>query len=341
MRYRKLGNTGLELSQVAFGCGGNAGLMVRGSALEQDRVVGRALGLGITYFDNSPDYGGGRAEEALGRALKALGARPLVNSKVEIRSEDLGDIAGHVERSVNASLKRLGLDYLDVLQIHNGPSAKPVVLEGKGYARLSLVDYERPGGALEGVRRVLAAGKARVAGFICRGDDGQEVRQVLSSGIVHLVNVPYTLLNPTAGQPQPGMLTVDRDYGQAIGAAVAAGGGAAIYSPLAGGFLTDETIDGRARHPLARPVRGSEDDIDGQRARVRALGFLREATGLNLAQAAIRFILMHPGVTSVLGGFSSVEQMEEIVEVAAAPALTAEAVRRIEALWRTDFGLSS
>ena len=96
MRYRKLGGTGLDLSEIAFGCGGNAGLMVRGTAAEQEHAVGRALELGINYFDNSPDYGDGRAEEALGRALKSLRQRPLVNSKVEIRAADLADIAGHM-----------------------------------------------------------------------------------------------------------------------------------------------------------------------------------------------------------------------------------------------------
>ena len=91
MQTRRIGRTGLELSEIGFGCGGNAGLMVRGSAQEQERAVGRALDLGITYFDNSPDYGDGRAEEALGRALKALRTRPLVNSKVEIRMKSLPD----------------------------------------------------------------------------------------------------------------------------------------------------------------------------------------------------------------------------------------------------------
>lgn len=336
MRYRKLGGTGLDLSEIAFGCGGNAGLMVRGTAAEQEHAVGRALDLGINYFDNSPDYGDGRAEEALGRALKSLRQRPLVNSKVEIRAADLADIAGHVERSVEASLIRLGLDHLDVLQIHNGPSTQPVRLEGKVYARLSVDDYERPGGALEGVRRILTKGKARVAGFICRGDDGADVRRILSAGNMYLINVPYTLLNPTAGRIKPAGLQVDRDYGQVIGAAAAAGGGAAIYSPLAGGFLTEETIAQRARHPLARPARGSEAEVEGQRAKAAAFAFLTEATGLTLAQAAIRFILMNDDVTTVLGGFSSETQLEETVRAAAAPAFTADILTRIEAAWAAD-----
>src|SRR5207245_10260545 len=82
--------------------------MVRGSPAEQRRVVARAVELGINYFDNAPDYGNGVAEENLGRVLKELKLRPVITSKVEVRHTDLGDIAGHVVRSTEESLERLG-----------------------------------------------------------------------------------------------------------------------------------------------------------------------------------------------------------------------------------------
>lgn len=337
MRVRNVQGTVLALSEIGFGCGGNAGLMVRGTAAEQERAVGRALDLGINYFDNSPDYGDGRAEEALGRALKSLKALPLVNSKVEIRAENLGDIAGQVVASTEASLRRLGLDRIDVLQIHNGPSARPVELEGRAYARLGIEDYFRPGGAIEGIERLLRTGKVRHAGFICRGNDGPEVTRVLATGMFRLINVPYTLLNPTAGQSSPSGLVVDRDFGRVIDTAQAAGAGSAIYSPLDGGTLTDAFADGISGHPLARPARGSHDAIARQRAKARALRFLCEATGLTLAQVAIRFCLLHAGVTTVLGGFSSIEQMEAAVAAAAAPPFGADLMASLHLLWQRDF----
>ena len=130
MQLRNVGSSDLVVSEVAFGCGGNAGLMVRGERREQVRVVARALELGVTYFDNAPDYGNGAAERNLGLVLKELGTRPVLNSKVEIRAADLVDIAGHVVRSTEASLTRLGVDQLDMLQIHNGPSLTPPQLAG-------------------------------------------------------------------------------------------------------------------------------------------------------------------------------------------------------------------
>ncbi len=187
MEYRQVGNTELRVSEIGFGCGGNAGLMVRGSHEEQRRVVARAIELGINYFDNAPDYGNGVAEENLGRVLKELKLRPVITSKVEVRQVDLGDIAGHVVRSTEESLKRLGVDYLDILQIHNGPAPSPPRLEGRVYTQLWIEDYLRPGGALEGLQRVLRDGKARYLGFICRGNDGYQVRQLLDTNLFRMI----------------------------------------------------------------------------------------------------------------------------------------------------------
>src|SRR2546430_300912 len=234
VEYRQIGKTELLVSEIGFGCGGNAGLMVRGSPEEQRQVVARAIELGINYFDNAPDYGNGLAEESLGRALKDLKVRPVITSKVEVRHADLGDIAGHVVRSTEESLERLGVDYVDILQIHNGPAPSSPQLEGRSYTQLWIEDYLRPGGALEGLQRVLRDGKARYLGFICRGNDGYQVRQLIDTNLFRIINVPYTLLNPTAGMARPRGLEVDRDFGEVIPYAYEHGVGAAIYSPLAG-----------------------------------------------------------------------------------------------------------
>jgi L-glyceraldehyde 3-phosphate reductase len=334
LKYRTVGD--LRLSEIAFGCGGNAGLMVRGSHDEQARVIARALELGINYFDNSPDYGNCIAEENLGRVLKELKARPLINSKVEIRAENLGDIAGHVVRSAEASLKRLGVDHFDVLQIHNGPIDPPPVMEGKYYAQLWIEHYFRPGGAIEGLRRLKDAGKARHVGFICRGNDGAYVRQLMDTGVFTLVNAPYTLLNPTAGRPKPPGFS-GKDYGDVLSATRAKGMGGAIYSPLAGGFLTDATVEGRDRHALARKPDTKEASTKRNSAAAARLRFLAQENGITLAQAAMRFVLMHPGVVTALAGVSSLEQLDETAKVPDLPLFTAGQMARVERLWATNF----
>lgn len=104
MKYRVLGRTGIRVSEIGFGCGNVGGLMVRGSHEEQVEAVTRALELGIDYFDTAPSYGDGKSETSLGRVLEELSPDVTVATKVRIDAEDLDDILGAVERSLEASL---------------------------------------------------------------------------------------------------------------------------------------------------------------------------------------------------------------------------------------------
>lgn len=339
MNYRRVASADLMLSEIAFGCGGNAGLMVRGTLAEQESAVARALDLGITYFDNSPDYGTCSAEINLGQALKALRARPLVNTKVEIRAENLEDVAGHVVRSAEDSLRRLRIERIDVFQIHNGPTTNPVTLEGRDYKQLPLEHYLGPRGAMEGLKRLKDAGKIRCAGFICRGGDGADVRQLIETKEFALINVPYTLLNPSAGGPVAGA-RFRPDYGCVIEFARKHEVGAAVYAPLAGGFLSDEGIAGATAHAYSRALKDSESTTLN-RAKAAAVRFLAEQTGMSLAQVAYRFILANTSVTTVLGGFSSIAQMEEIVAVSGSGLFPPKLMARLEDMWRANFGFDS
>src|SRR5262249_55509927 len=145
-----------------------------------------------------------------------LGVRPLITTKIEVRGHNLGDIAGWVQQSLEESLRRLRVDYVDVLQIHNGPTVQRPVLEGRNYRILGLEDYLAPNGALPGLERVQRQGKARFLGFICRGDDIGPVSQLLDTGLFSMINVPYTLVNPTAGQTKPYGMAVQPDFGNVL-----------------------------------------------------------------------------------------------------------------------------
>src|SRR5579864_9242346 len=101
MRYRKLGKTGLRVSEIGFGCGDTAGLLTGGTAEEQRRAIQRAIELGINHFDTAPNYGErvggtGAGEANLGRVLKELTATPALATKVDFRAEDFTDIRGHI-----------------------------------------------------------------------------------------------------------------------------------------------------------------------------------------------------------------------------------------------------
>jgi L-glyceraldehyde 3-phosphate reductase len=337
MKYRQVGNTGLSVSEIGFGSGGNAGLMLRGSYDEQVAVVERALDLGVTYFDTAPDYGDGIAEENLGKVLKHLKARPVLNSKVEIRARDLDDVAGHVVRSTEATLRRLQVDHLDILQIHNGPIYGEAPLQGEYYATLGIDQFTGARGALEGLRSLLEAGKIRHAGFICRGNDIEPVKQLLDTGLFSMINVCYTMLNPTPGMACPEGLKVDKDGGAVLDHAHAANCGAAVYSVLARGFLTDHSVEGLERHRLARSTEAYGERVTVLQQQAAQVQFVARELGISLAQAAFRFVLGHRGVTTALGGFSSLAQLEELTAVSDMEAIPAELLDRLDAVWRRNF----
>src|SRR6185436_12960296 len=158
---------------------------------------------------------------------------------------------GHIERSVDASLQRLQVDQVDVIQIHNGPVAQRPNLQGRAYNILAIEDYLRSGGAIEGLDRILKAGKTRHVGFICRGNDGPEVKQLIDTGRFQLINLVYTLLNPTASMGGAASKATP-DFGGVIEYAQAHGVGVAVYSPLAGGTLTDHGLAGGGPHRLSQ-----------------------------------------------------------------------------------------
>jgi len=338
MLFRPIGSTGLQVSEIGFGCADNAGLIVRATTQERTEAVARALELGVNYFDTSPDYGKGLSETNLGMTFRELGMRPFITTKVEVMPPDLSDIAGAVIRSVEASLKRLGLDYVDILQIHNPPHAKtdPTV---QGWIYLSVEDFLRPRGCLEGMARLRREGKVRFLGFACEHAEAPAVRQLLDTGEFQMINVWYDLLNPTSGVPTPPGMQVEDEYGLIIDHAAALGVGTAVIRPLAGGALTDHAAGGGARHRyagggLSRNLTGYQEMVE----QARSLAFLSQEGRHTLAQAAVRFILSNPGVTTVLGGFSELAHLEEMAVCSGAGPLSEENMARIEMVWRANFG---
>jgi aryl-alcohol dehydrogenase-like predicted oxidoreductase len=139
---------------------------------------------------------------------------------------------------------------------------------------------------------------------------------------------------------KPRGLEVDRDFGGVINYAYEHGVGAAIYSPLAGRFLTNHIVAGGERHPLAGARDTASEAYRRHLEMARALRFFIREGQQTLAQAASRFLLMHQGVTVVLGGFSALEHLEEMAAVSGAGPLEPELMARVEMVWRANFGFA-
>src|SRR5437868_15119157 len=114
MEKRRFGRTGLDLSVLGFGCGAVGGLMIKGTASDQERAVARALELGINYFDTAQMYGNGQSETNLGRVLQALKPDVHVGTKVRLPPIERGQIGQAIAASLEASLKRLQREQIDL-----------------------------------------------------------------------------------------------------------------------------------------------------------------------------------------------------------------------------------
>jgi aryl-alcohol dehydrogenase-like predicted oxidoreductase len=169
MDTRSFGRSGLKVSVLGFGCGAVGGLMVKGTEAEQERAFARALDAGITYFDTAAIYGDGLSEQNLGKVVRRVKPRTFVyGTKVRIQSAQKGDIRAAINASVEASLKRLGLERADILHLHN-----PITRDGAGnfLTATQVMDDVVP--TFETLRQ---QGKIGVLGLTATGDTSEPDR---------------------------------------------------------------------------------------------------------------------------------------------------------------------
>jgi aryl-alcohol dehydrogenase-like predicted oxidoreductase len=302
VRHRPLGNTGLSVSEIGFGCGPTAGLMIDGSAAERRDAVARALALGIDYFDTAPAYGDRLSEANLGRCLRELGATPHVATKVALDAGDFDDIGGAVIRSVEASRERLGVTRIDLIQLHNRVAFEraPKAAFGTG-ALLGIDDVLGRGGVVEAFARLRERGLGRFFGCSGYGGDPAAVMRLIDSGAFDVIMASYSLLNPSAWRAMPPGTGL-RDYGEAARKAAEAGMGVVALRALEGGLLAGEESRGNER-------RGGPDAAAMRSNLPRALELARRVP-CALPELALRFALSNAGLATVLVGFSDPAQIE-------------------------------
>jgi len=330
MEYRTLGKSGVKISEIGFGCGNNAVLMVKASYDEQVKAVRHALDRGINYFDTAFAYGLGKSEENLGRILNELGASTVVSTKIRLEPDSASDIKTATIHAVEAGLSRLKRERVDLIQLHNR-----ITMERNPGKRFSLTpkDVYGTGGVLDGFKVMRERGKVGYFGFSGLGDP-QALHEVVASGEFHSFQAYYNLLNPSAGQPVPRGFSA-LDYSLIIDKAAAKGMGVAVIRVLAAGALTSDPTAGGGSSP--EPLSpGSDYPLDLERAeKVKAvLG----SEGKSLTQAAIRFALMKSEVSTVLVGFSNTTHIDEAVACSGAGGLSQDAMEKLKKLWETDFG---
>ncbi len=300
MQQRRLGRTGLMVSALGFGCGAVGGLMTRGDPRDQERAVARAIELGINYFDTAAMYGDGQSELNLGRVIKSLKPDILVGTKVRVPDAAYRRIGAAIIESAEASLRRLQLDHVDLFQLHNHITERE---EGGAFTPEIVLGEVVP--AFDKLRH---DGKTRFLGITAVGDTAA-LKRVAAMRAFDTAQVPYNLLNPSAGAAMPGGYPA-YDYENFFADTRAADMGVIAIRVLAAGALSGS----EARHPLGAPsvapiASGAAYGTDVGRAR-RLEPLIREGHAETLIEAALRFVIAHQAVSTALVGLSTLEHLE-------------------------------
>jgi aryl-alcohol dehydrogenase-like predicted oxidoreductase len=317
------------ISEIGFGCGPTAGLMLEGEAENRRRIVRRALDLGVNYFDTAAAYGDGRSETSLGVTLQALDARPLVGTKVTLEWDDLGDIAGAVARSIHGSLTRLGLETLDIVHLHNRPGRSRALRPALGSgAQLSVEDVLGPAGVVEALFRLRDRGLVGAIGCCGFGGEADAVLELIESDRFDSVLVNYSLLNRSAWSGPAAGPAADPDYAGAGVSAARRGMGVVALRVLEAGLLT------------GRPApKGAEtSDPPAPAARLGRLAFLLEEDAASWVTPGLRFVLSNPAISTALVGVSTLDHIEAAAEAAALGPFSSAILQRIDDAWPADDG---
>jgi 1-deoxyxylulose-5-phosphate synthase len=306
VQYRRLGKSDLTVSEISLGSWLTYGGGVGREAAEA--CVRRAFDLGVNFIDTANVYGGGAAESFLGEVLKDRPRQSYVlATKVffPMSASDKGLSAAQIRKQLDASLKRLRVDHVDLYQCHRYDTATPLE---ETMAALS-----------EAVRQ----GKTRAIGF--SEWTPAQIRAALALPGARFVS----------SQPQYSMLWRDPEA-EVFPLCAAEGIGQIVWSPLAQGILSGKYLPGKPPPPDSRAASAKMGGFlqgrldDRKLAGVQRLVPIARELGLSLVRLALAWVLRRPEVSSAIVGASRPEQVEENAG-ASGVTLDAGTVKRIEA----------
>ncbi len=314
MRYSTFGRTGLFVSELCFGSmtfGGKSGMwekIGRTQQEEADRLVGVALDAGINFFDTADGYAEGDSERILGKALGARRKDVVLASKVRSRTgpgpNDVGLSRAHIMASIDASLQRLGTDWIDLYQIH-------------GYDALTPLDE-----TLRALDDLVHAGKVRNVG--CSNLAAWHIAKANGLATAHdwsrfeSLQAYYSIagrdlereLVPVLADQQMGLM---------------------VWSPLAGGFLSGKYSRKQDGPAGSRRTTFDFPPVNRERAFdcIEAMRTIGTAHGVSVARVALAWLLAQKHVTTIIIGARNDEQLRDNVD-ATKLVLTADDLAMLE-----------
>ncbi len=323
MRYRRLGNTDIEVSEVGFGVWTvSTGWWGEVDDERSVRLLRRAYEEGINYFDTADTYGSGKGETLLADAFGGMRERIVISTKIGYDFYNYTKRRGQQERpqdwseeflryALEQSLKRLETDYVDFLQLHN--------------AKMDAVENDALFGLMEEFKK---EGKIRSYGVALGPKIGwlEEGQRAMRERNISGVQMIYNLLEQDPGRD---LIATARETGTSLIVRVPHSSGM-----LEGKYTKDTTFD-KNDHRRHRP---KEWLLDGLK-KVEQLDFLTASGERTLGQAALKFVLASPEIVSALPNIYDEEQLKEFAAAPETPDLTEEELVRIEELYENNFGL--
>jgi aryl-alcohol dehydrogenase-like predicted oxidoreductase len=325
MRYRSLGKTGVQVSEVGFGVWTlSTGWWGEVDDERSVRLLRRAFEKGIDYFDTADTYGSGKGETLLADAFGGMREEIVISTKIGYDFYNHPQRRGQQERpqdwsedfirfALEQSLKRLRTDYVDLLQLHN---TKMDAIKNDALFEL-MEEFER-----EGKIRSYGVALGPKIGWLEEGVKAIRERDLAS------VQMIYNLLEQDPGR---GLIEAARETGTTL----------IVRVPHSSGMLegkyTEETTFAKHDHRRHRP---REWLLDGLK-KVEQLGFLTESGERTLGQTALKFALASPEIVSTLPNIYDEEQLEEFAAAPDTPDLEPEELSRIAELYENNFGLEA
>ncbi len=309
MRQRKLGNTGLTVSEIGMGTW-ELGGREWGDIGETDAVdlLRYAFESGVTYYDTADQYGGGRAERLLGEAFSALGNRVVIATKLGYELDSDGWIShgwehpsfnvspDYIRLAVEGSLTRLKRDVIDIYQFHSSPPADA---------------WDDAFGTMEELK---AEGKIRFYGMGL-GSEADALKAMEDTGISSLM-LTYNIL--TQGMATPVMETAAEN-----GIAVV------VRQPLSSGLLSGQLGPETVFAENDYRKTWSREKFLADLERVEQVKSIIGTKARSLPQAALKFILAHPTVSSVVPGMMTPAQVDDGVATSGSAPLPADILEQL------------
>lgn len=329
MKLRKLGTTGLEISEIIFGGGAVGGILIDADDDTRRKAVRMALDAGINWIDTAASYGNGASETAIGWLMKELpeNDRPYISTKTAF-DRTAGDYAGQAERALAASLERLQMDSVDLYQVHNR-------IAGSAEAFPSAItpdDLLCEGGIADAMQSLVDKGLTRHIGFTSTGE-AESLHKVIASKRFECAQIYYNLLNPSAGRDMKPNWSA-YDHKNIIKACAENGVGVMVIRVLAAGVIATDVRTGKEGGVAL------DNDVESDVQRMsKVLPLLKPEHG-DRAQVAVRYAMRNPGVSGVEVGMAELEHLELAIGAAGMGSLPDDLLSQLDALADENFGIN-